>query len=140
PDLEPVIPAVEVHDLRSVVEVVEVEPAFGRRVLLELLDASDQVRVLRPPAEVLPAEQADRGHADLWIGIGVAVGGAVLTLDGVQKVADLGHRVPRHTQAGEVTALERLQAPAGNGSVAGLTGAITIAADRMLGLDEEIEG
>src|SRR5262249_44864730 len=96
--------------------VIDLRP-LPWQVLLEPLDAGDEARVLRPPAEILAAQEADGRHAELGIGIGVSVCGAVLGLDGVEKVADLVHRVARDAQSGEVAALERLQAPAGDGRV-----------------------
>src|SRR5439155_7096829 len=78
-----------VEDLGGIVVVIHV---VGHRTPVhEPPRAGEQPRAARPPAEVLPAQQADRRQRRRLAGARVAVAAAVLPLGVVEP---LGHAVP----------------------------------------------
>jgi hypothetical protein len=69
----------------------------------------------------------------------VSVRRAVLGLDTIEKFVCARKRVIRKLQTGQFATLQSHELPAQNGGVAGLTGKIPPAAERMLHADDEVE-
>ena len=127
-----------VEDLRGVVVEVEV---LARSHLGEPVDTALESRVILLPAEIHPAEQADGGGPGAVSGSGVAVGGAVVLLHGVEKLHRLLDRERRYLQECHVATLERHQLPAHGRGVACLLGRISpAAAGRILRGHDVVEG
>src|SRR5262249_15344626 len=102
-----------------------------------------EARVARPPAQVLPAQQADRAARGRRLGgVGVAVAAAVRRLHRVEELRRLGQRRVAGVidfQAGHLAALERHHLPAHDRGGAALARFIAPATALALGGPDEVD-